>query len=102
MGQVYRATDSQLNRQVALKILPEAFASDPDWLARFQRGAKVLASLNHPTSRRFTASKKRRVPVRWCWSWSKGQRWLTGSSKAPFHWSEALPPHGGRFNGDGG
>ena len=48
MGQVYQATDTKLNRQVALKILPEAFASDPDRLARFQREAQVLASLNHP------------------------------------------------------
>ena len=48
MGQVYQATDTKLNRQVALKILPEAFATDPDRLARFQREAQILASLNHP------------------------------------------------------
>ena len=48
MGQVYQATDTKLNRQVALKILPEVFAADPDRLARFQREAQVLASLNHP------------------------------------------------------
>ena len=48
MGQVYRATDTQLHRDVALKILPDAFAADPDRLARFQREAQVLASLNHP------------------------------------------------------
>ena len=48
MGEVYQATDTKLNRQVALKILPEAFASDPDRLARFVREAQVLASLNHP------------------------------------------------------
>ena len=48
MGQVYQATDTKLNRHVALKILPEAFATDPDRLARFQREAQVLASLNHP------------------------------------------------------
>ena len=47
MGQVYQATDTKLNRQVALKILPEAFATDPDRLARFQREAQVLASLHH-------------------------------------------------------
>ncbi|MDE0828627.1 MAG: protein kinase [Vicinamibacterales bacterium] len=48
MGQAWQATDAQLNRQVALKILPDAFADDPDRLARFQREAQVLASLNHP------------------------------------------------------
>jgi serine/threonine-protein kinase len=48
MGQVYRATDTTLARQVAIKILPEAFASDPERLARFEREAKTLASLNHP------------------------------------------------------
>ncbi len=48
MGQVYRATDTKLKRQVAIKILPPALAADPDRLARFQREAEVLASLNHP------------------------------------------------------
>ena len=48
MGEVYRARDRKLNRDVALKILPDAFAADPERLARFQREAQVLASLNHP------------------------------------------------------
>jgi eukaryotic-like serine/threonine-protein kinase len=48
MGEVYRARDPKLGRDVALKVLPEAFARDPDRMARFQREAKVLASLNHP------------------------------------------------------
>ena len=48
MGIVLRATDTQLGRDVALKILPDAFASDPDRLSRFQREAQILASLNHP------------------------------------------------------
>src|SRR5205814_8961066 len=48
MGEVYRARDTKLNRDVALKILPATFASDPDRLARFHREAQVLASLNHP------------------------------------------------------
>jgi serine/threonine-protein kinase len=48
MGEVYRARDARLNRDVALKILPEAFATDPDRLARFTREAQTLAALNHP------------------------------------------------------
>src|SRR5215469_16484271 len=47
MGEVYRARDSKLKRDVALKVLPDAFAADPDRMARFQREAEVLASLNH-------------------------------------------------------
>jgi Tol biopolymer transport system component len=48
MGEVYRARDTRLKRDVAIKILPAAFASDPDRIARFQREAEVLATLNHP------------------------------------------------------
>src|SRR5262245_57684193 len=48
MGEVYRATDTKLNREVAIKILPEAFAQDADRMARFEREAQVLAALNHP------------------------------------------------------
>jgi serine/threonine protein kinase len=48
MGEVYRARDTKLGREVAVKILPELFAADPDRLARFRRGAQILTSLNHP------------------------------------------------------
>ena len=48
MGEVYRARDTRLGRDVAIKILPQAFTADPDRLARFEREARVLASLNHP------------------------------------------------------
>src|SRR5215469_4056161 len=48
MGEVWRATDTKLNRHVAVKILPETLAQDPDRMARFTREAQVLASLNHP------------------------------------------------------
>src|SRR6187402_486027 len=48
MGEVYRARDTKLNRDVALKVISDAFAPDPDRLARFRREAQVLASLNHP------------------------------------------------------
>ncbi len=48
MGEVYRARDNKLQREVALKVLPKAFAQDPERVARFRREAQVLAQLNHP------------------------------------------------------
>ena len=48
MGEVYRATDTKLKREVAVEVLPSALAADPERLARFQREAEVLAALNHP------------------------------------------------------
>ena len=48
MGEVYRAHDGRLSRDVALKVLPEVFARDAERMARFERQAQVLASLNHP------------------------------------------------------
>ena len=48
MGEVYAARDTKLGRDVAIKVLPRAFASDPDRLARFEREARMLATLNHP------------------------------------------------------
>ncbi len=49
MGEVYQAKDQTLGREVAIKVLPDEFAKDTDRIARFQREAKVLASLNHPS-----------------------------------------------------
>src|SRR5262245_42309397 len=48
MGEVYRARDTKLGRDVALKVLPDAFTADPDRVARFQREAQMLAAINHP------------------------------------------------------
>jgi serine/threonine protein kinase len=48
MGEVYRGRDTRLNRDVAIKVLPDVFALDPERLARFTREAQTLASLNHP------------------------------------------------------
>ena len=69
MGEVWRATDARLGREVAVKLLPEAFAADPDRLARFEREAKVLASLNHPGIAHSTASRETSTTGRrpTCW-----------------------------------
>ena len=48
MGEVYRARDTKLGREGAIKVLPDAFAQDPERVARFEREAKTLAALNHP------------------------------------------------------
>ncbi len=63
MGEVYRARDAKLDREVAIKVLPEAFAKDDERLRRFEREAKLLASLNHPNIN-WTEELKRLVPTR--------------------------------------
>ena len=74
MGEVYRARDTKLNRDVALKVLPEVFARDAERMVRFQREAQVLASLNHPNIATFTAWRSPTGTARWQWSWWKGRR----------------------------
>ncbi len=66
MGEVYRATDTKLNRDVALKILPERFASDGQRMGRFKREAQVLASLSHANIG--TELRMLGLPRPWCWS----------------------------------
>ena len=61
MGAVYRATDTKLNREVAIKVLPDSFAGDSDRLARFTREAQVLASLNHPNIAAIHAVEERAI-----------------------------------------
>ena len=79
MGEVYRARDTRLDRDVAIKILPPLFAGDPERLARFEREAKTLASLNHPhiaqifgieQSRLHRAPRRARALQGPRWSWN--------------------------------
>ena len=63
MGEVYRAHDSRLNRDVAIKVLPETFAKDPARLARFEREARLLASVNHPAIRGLCSPGENGSPV---------------------------------------
>src|SRR5215831_9839828 len=85
MGEVYRARDTKLNRDVASKILPEAFALDPDRLARFKREAQVLASLDHPNIPPSTASKTQMACTRSCCSWWKARPSPIGSRRVRYH-----------------
>jgi len=63
MGEVYRARDTKLDRDVALKILLESLATDPDRSMRFQREAETVAALNHPTSSRYFRSSRPRGSI---------------------------------------
>jgi len=66
MGEVYQAKDQKLGRDVAIKVLPEGFAKDADRVARFQREAKLLASLNHPNIASIYVSVKTSTQTNYC------------------------------------
>ena len=91
MGQVYRATDTQLGRDVALKILPDAFAADPDRLARFQREAQVLASLNHPNIAQIHGIEKSDDTQALVLELVEGATLADRIAKGPIPLDEALP-----------
>ena len=90
MGEVYRARDTTLGRDVAIKILPATFSSDPDRRARFDREARVLAALNHPHIAAITASRKAVASVALCSSSSRATRLPSGSPKGRLPIREAL------------
>jgi Tol biopolymer transport system component len=87
MGEVYRARDTKLDRDVALKILPESFASDPDRLMRFEREAKTLASLNHPNIAAIYGIEDRALVMELV----EGEDLSARISRGPIPLDEALP-----------
>ena len=87
MGEVWRATDTKLSRDVAIKILPEAFAADADRLARFTREAQVLASLNHPNIATIHGVEERALVMELVEGPTLAERIATG----PIPLEEALP-----------
>ena len=87
MGEVWRATDTKLNREVAIKVLPEAFAADPDRMARFTREAQVLASLNHPNIAVIHGVEERALVMELVEGPTLAERIAQGA----IPWEEALP-----------
>ena len=91
MGQVWQATDTQLNRQIALKILPDAFAADPDRLARFKREAQILTSLNHPNIAQIYGIEEAEGTRALVLELVEGPTLADRISKGPIPLDEALP-----------
>jgi eukaryotic-like serine/threonine-protein kinase len=89
MGEVYRATDTKLGRDVAIKVLPKELAPDPERLARFEREAKLLASLNHPNIAHVYGFESATLEDgtsgarSWPWSWPRARTSPSGSSAGP-------------------
>ena len=91
MGQVYRATDTNLKRTVAIKVLPEAMASDGERLARFQREAEVLARLNHPQIAQIYGLEKSDAAIALVMELVEGPTLQERIAQGPIAVDEALP-----------
>jgi len=91
MGEVYRATDTNLKRQVAIKVLPEAVAADADRLARFQREAEVLAALNHPNIAAVYGLEKTAALTALVMELVEGEDLSAHIARGPMAWAGALP-----------
>ena len=93
MGEVYRAHDDTLGREVAIKVLPLAFTADPERRARFEREARMLATLNHPHIGAIYGVEEADGVRGLVWNWSKAKRWPTES---PRPHGRLVPPLGSR------
>jgi eukaryotic-like serine/threonine-protein kinase len=91
MGEVYRATDTNLKRQVAIKVLPAAVAADADRLARFQREAEVLAALNHPHIAAIYGLEKTPECTALVMELVEGEDLSAHIARGAIAWAEALP-----------
>ena len=92
MGEVYRARDLKLNRDVAIKVLLPAVANDPERLARFRREAQVLASLNHPNIAHVHGLEDSPMdPAPSSWSWSRGPTLADRIAQGPILLDDAVP-----------
>src|SRR5499427_8493879 len=91
MGEVYRATDTNLKRQVAIKVLPAATATDPERVARFQREAEVLATLNHPNIAHIHGLEKSDGTLALVMELVEGPTLADRIAQGPIPLNEALP-----------
>ena len=91
MGEVYRARDTKLDRDVAIKVLPEAIALDPDRLTRFQREAKTLASLNHPNIAHVYGLDQQEATAFIVMELVEGEELAQRIARGPMPLDEALP-----------
>src|SRR5262245_40664007 len=91
MGEVYRATDPNLKRQVAIKVLPASVGGDADRLARFQREAEVLAALNHPNIAQIHGLEKSDVTTALVMELIEGPTLADRIAKGAIPLDEALP-----------
>src|SRR5262245_31885664 len=87
MGEVYRARDAKLGRDVAIKILPDAFTADVERLARFEREARTLASLNHPNIAQIYGMEDRALVMELC----QGEDLAAIIGRGPIPLDDALP-----------